>query len=210
MSVMGCNGEEGIFASPEAEALTNDIIANHGKSLDLAAAKHCAAKNNQCSPPPCAAKQITPPGQVGSDNCSIVYDPSDPNEPHYMIYIMIQGVYNCWCPNDMEIEISTSDNPNTLCGNDSILLTASINFSNVSYYQWVVNDTIIEGASDPYYYATTPGSYQVMVVDTDGIILLSAPVAVNCIIPTLSQWGLIIFGSLLLITGVVFVWRRYA
>jgi len=29
-------------------------------------------------------------------------------------------------------------------------------------------------------------------------------------IPTLSQWGLIIFGSLLLITGVVFVWRRFA
>jgi hypothetical protein len=29
-------------------------------------------------------------------------------------------------------------------------------------------------------------------------------------VPTLSEWGLIIFGSLLLITGVIFVWRRQA
>jgi hypothetical protein len=71
------------------------------------------------------------------------------------------------------------------------------------FYSWS------NGATTQTITGLSTGTYSVSVIFNDGSLLYGS-VIITGTVPTLSEWGLIIFGSLLLITGVVFVWRRYA
>lgn len=58
--------------------------------------------------------------------------------------------------------ITSSLIPATLCGNDSVLLSAPAGYN----YQWFINDTLIAGATDSLLWANRAGNYSIRISDS--------------------------------------------
>jgi uncharacterized repeat protein (TIGR01451 family) len=71
----------------------------------------------------------------------------------------------------------TAGGPTTFCSGGSVTLTA--NASNVSVYQWFVNNVLLNGATSSTYNATAGGSYTVRVTYTNSCVATSAATVVT-------------------------------
>jgi hypothetical protein len=125
--------------------------------------------------------------------------------------IVVGGTYRCICVTN-KVRIEASNSSGNYCPADNLTLTAvpDTPITNVDYIQWFVNDAIIDSANTWSQVVTSTGKYEVLVVDTAGLVYLSDPFQVRCpgSIPTMQEWGLIILSVLLLITGIMFIIKK--
>jgi hypothetical protein len=66
--------------------------------------------------------------------------------------------------------VLTSPSGTEICVNGSVVLTTT---AKESKYQWYLNDKEIVGANDQFYTATSPGKYQLKVINTGGCVNMS-------------------------------------
>lgn len=200
--VSGCQGSTCMASVAEA-ALINELIEKFKGNCLKEATLKCA--KNSCPPNQnCQAFIVTFPAlshswctidTAGKCNCKVV----------------IKGTFGCSCA-DNEVHIVPSNTTGNYCPADYLTLTAvpDTPMPNIDFIQWFVNDSVIDGANSLTHVVTRTGRYEVLVVDTDSFVFLSDPFQVRCpgSVPTLQEWGLIIFGIILLAVGVIFIIKR--
>lgn len=103
----------------------------------------------------------------------------------------------------------TASGPTTnLAANQSVTLTANTG----SGFQWKKDGVDIFGATSNSYVVTTPGDYSVGATISGCSSAESAPIVVSYAnsapVPTLSQWGLILLGLIVMAMGTVIVWKK--